>query len=261
MDEENKIEAFDPATIMFFIMGLASDISFLGLLGLAIPGVGFAIAMFVLGAHYFFGIIILGFFWGKTRGWLPKIFLLLGWILPLPLLTVGLILAIISSNKLAAFIIEQVAIQAVAVATAGAGEALEAGTVAAEGAEGVATAAEGVGAVGEAGEAMAEAGVEGAGVGEEAATAAGGAEENLFENPYEKPMETTGQELNEPSEEEFHEGEGFESETEKGGGEEPEGKSKAVGRVKKVFDIANRTNKPKEEEDDQDVDEDLPRAA
>ena len=127
MDEENKIEFFDPATIMFFIMGFVSDVSFLGILGLAIPGVGLAIAMFVLAAHYFFGLVILFYFWGKTRGWLPKLWLLLAWIVPLPSLTSSIVAAILLSNKVVAMVVEQVAIQVVAAATAGAGEALEAG--------------------------------------------------------------------------------------------------------------------------------------
>ena len=135
MDEENKIEFFDPATIMFFIMGFVSDVSFLGILGLAIPGVGLAIAMFILGVHYFLGLIIVSYFWGKTRGWLPKLWLLLAWIVPLPSLTSSIVAAILLSNKVIAMVVEQVAIQVVAVATAGAGEALEAGAVAAEGAE------------------------------------------------------------------------------------------------------------------------------
>ncbi len=128
---------------MFYIMGSLSDLSFLGIVGLVVPGIGLAIAMFILGAHYFLGLIIIAFLWRKAQGWLANGILLISWILPLPLLTTGIVLAIIASNKIAALIIETVAIQAVAIATGGAGEALEAGAVATEGAEVAATAAEG----------------------------------------------------------------------------------------------------------------------
>jgi len=280
MEEENGIELFDPGTIMFFIMGTFSDVAFLGLLGLAIPGVGLAILIFVLGAHYFLGIIILAFFWGKTKGWMPKVFLLLGWILPLPLLILGLIFAIISSNKLVAFVIEQVAIQAIAVATAGAGEALEAGAIAAEGAEVAATAAEGAktaetvvegveaaseagGAAVEAGAQGIEVGAQGAEAGTETAEGASKAGEGVDLEPEEEknPMENVEKELNEPSTEEFHEGGGAEQgeELEEEG---PKKKSRAADRVKKVFDIADRANQSQDKGEDEDIDDDqLPMAA
>ena len=44
MDEENKIEAFSPLTVMLFVMGFFSDLFFLALIGLLIPGIGLAIA-------------------------------------------------------------------------------------------------------------------------------------------------------------------------------------------------------------------------
>ncbi|HEY5221279.1 MAG TPA: hypothetical protein VIJ29_04025 [Candidatus Paceibacterota bacterium] len=250
-------------------MGVISDVSFLGLIGLVIPGVGVAIAMFVLLAHYFFGIIVLAFFWGKSHGWLPKVLLVLAWILPLPLLTVGLILAIIASNKFGAFLVEQAGIQLVALATAGAGEAIEAGAVVAEGAEAAGAAAEGAEAVGAtAGGAAAEAGTAGAGeaAGDAAATGEAGAAEageDFYENPLENPMGTTEGELLEPSEDQFHEGEGF-GEEEKGseikeeaGKEDADKKSNASERLKKVFDIADRNNQQqpadkKDNEEDED---------
>jgi hypothetical protein len=267
MDEENKIEFFDPATIMFFIMGFVSDVSFLGILGLAIPGVGLAIAMFVLAAHYFFGLVILFYFWGKTRGWLPKLWLLLAWIVPLPSLTSSIVAAILLSNKVVAMVVEQVAIQVVAAATAGAGEALEAGAVAAEGAEVAAAgaeaagaAAEGAGAVGEAGGAAVEGGAQGAEAGAEGAEGAGQAEENIDLEPEEEknPMKTLEGKLDQPPEEEFREGKGFEQDEELEE-KEPEKKSKAADRLNKVIDIADRTNKSNKEEED--TDEELPMAA
>lgn len=268
MDEENKIEFSDPGTIVFFILAIISDFCFLGLLGLVIPGVGLAIAMFVLFAHYFFGLVILFYFWGKTRGWLPKLWLLLAWVVPLPSLTSSIIAAILLSNKVVAMVVEQVAIQAVAAATAGAGEALEATAVAGEGAEVAAAGAEaagaateGAGVVGEAGGAAIEEGAQGAEAGVKGAEEAEEAGENIdLESPEEKnPMENLEGELNQPSEEEFREGEGFKEEGEPEENE-PEKKSKAADRLKKAFDIADRTNKSEDEEDEDDSEE-LPMAA
>jgi len=283
MDEENKIDLFDPGTLVFFIMAFFADLSLLGLIGLAIPGVGLAIAMFVLLAHWGIGLIILFYFWGKAHGWLPKAILLFFWILPLPL-TVGLILVVVASTKIGAFVIEQAVIQGVAIGTAGAGEALEAGAVAAEGAEVAATAAEGAeaagavaegaeaaGGVAEAGSTAAEAGAEGAETGAQATTegteAGQAGEEVDLESPEEKnPMENLEKELNQPSEEEFHEGEGSGQEKEpdqEEPEEEPEKKNKAVENVKKVFDIMDRTNQPQqeEEESEDEDDQELPMAA
>src|SRR5579863_365352 len=131
MDESHKIDLFSPGTMMFFIVAALTDLCYLGMLGIAIPGVGTAIATFVLAAHYINGLIILVYFWGKMKGWLPRLILLISWILPLPLLMGGLEWAIIASNKIVAFFIEtvatQAAIQGVVVATAafGVGEAVE----------------------------------------------------------------------------------------------------------------------------------------
>lgn len=167
-----EIDYTDPAIIMGFVLAVICDGAFLGLIGIAIPGVGLAIAMFVVGAHYLFGIVLLAMLIGKLHGWLAKLLFVLAVVLPLPLLTIGIILGIILSNKLIAFVAEQVIIQGIAVATAGAGEALEAGAVAEAGVEtaGVAVeaaaeAAEGAEAVGQAGEAISQAGEAAGGVG------------------------------------------------------------------------------------------------
>jgi hypothetical protein len=56
-------------------------------------------------------------------------------------------------------------------------------------------------------------------------------QDNVFKNPYENPMGTAGEELNTPSGEDFHEGEGFKSQ---GGAQEENPRSQ------KVFDISSR---------------------
>lgn len=267
MDEENKIEAFNPATIMFGIMAVMSDLFFLALIGLVIPAVGLAIALFVLLAHYFFGLIILVFFWGKTKGWLAKALLLLGWILPLPLLTTGLVLAIIASNKIGAIIIEQAAVLVVAVATGPGGLAAEGAAISAETAEGAEVVAEGVeiassvaegaeaaGAAGEAATEGAEAGAEATGGGVEAGETAKMAPSDELASPEEgNPMENLQEELSQPEEDQLSEGSGAEGqapqEPEEPQKKELEQESGATKRLKKVFDIADRTNKQQEGED------------
>lgn len=258
MDEGGKIDGFDPTTIILFIMALASDFIFFGLFGFFIPYIGFAIVLYVFGAHYLLGLILFGFFWGKTKGWLPKMLLGLAWAIPLPLLTIGLFLAIVASNPVGAFLVEQGAAIAIGAATAGAGavavEGAEAGVVAAEGVEAAATVAEGAEAAATAGEAVST----GAESVEAGVSATGEAAGETFENPLDRPMETTGSELNEPSETQFHEGEGVEANEgpgDKEGGGERERGNKVTKGVKKVFDIADRANQA-QEKDEEDKGED-----
>lgn len=140
------------------------------------------ISFFLVITHWIAGIIILFVFWPRFKGWLPKLNFALCVIVPLPVLIIGIIQGIILSNKLIAFLAEQVAIQTVAIFTGGAGEALEAGALGAEAAEtGVAVAEAGGATAAEAGEigaAAAEAGEAGTAAGEMAGggAAAGGAE-------------------------------------------------------------------------------------
>lgn len=268
MEDENKIDWLNPGTIMFFIMAAVSDFLFLGLIAILIPGIGLAIALFILGAHYLFGIIILAFSWGRTRGWMPKMFLILAWVIPLPLLSMGVVLAIASSNKFVAIVIEQAAIQVVAVATEGAGEALEAGAVAAEGVELAATAAESAEAVEAAGAAAEGAGTAG-GVATESGTqsaeaAAEGAEnaeevDTLEPKEEKNPIENLGEDLDNPPEDNFSEGsEGDEEEAEAEESEQESRREKAKKQVKKVIDIADSTNKQEDEEEEDENQEGQP---
>ncbi len=252
-------------------MAFMADLCFMGMVGLLIPGVGLAIAMFVLGAHYLIGLIIVVYFWGKTHGLLPKALLVWGWIVPLPALTIGLILTIIASNKIGetlleagALLVETVVIQGIAIGTGGAGEALELGAVAAEGvevgaevAEVGATAAEGVAAAGEAvgaGEAAGTAGEVGAGVGEAGTEAGEGAAQagggvDLEPEEEKNPIENLGRDLDQPQENEFREG----SQTQATEAEEEEDaerarRKKTAERIKKGIHLVTSEDEENEEE-------------
>lgn len=204
--DEGKLDIFNPAFIMGFIVALISDISFLFLLALAIPVVGIVVAIFILTGHYIAGIIVGFLVFQKTNGSLAKLALGLAIILPLPLLTIGILLAILLSNSFVRFAAEQAAIAAIGAATGGAGAVAAKSAVATEGA---AVAAEGVAAgttlAGEAGAATAEIGAEAMGnAGGIAGTEAGkqaapkisgealGEEKSIFEK-LKEPMENFSQ--------------------------------------------------------------------
>ena len=270
--DSDKVDIFDPGVIMIFIIAFFSDLSFLGILGLVVPVVGFAIVALIVFAHYALGIIVIAFMWKKIRGWFATALLLAAWILPLPFLCLGIALSVIASNKLAALILEQVAIQAIAVATAGAGEALEGAAVAGEAAEvaveateAVSTAAEGAQAVGEvaetagavgetgaqAAQAGAEAGVEGgAEAGVESTAGAHG--EDLMASPEEgNPMENLQEELTEPREESFAQKE--EPIEEKP--EQPKNKKDEARKImKKVQDVTEPLDRAKNQDRDEEGD-------
>jgi hypothetical protein len=154
--DKKKIDIFDPAIIMAFLLAISSDFCFVFLIGAIIPGVGIAIIAFIVGLHYFLGVVLLPLFWSKAHGFLAKLSLILAILLPLPLLTIGIILSIALSNKFVAF----VAVQLLAAATGGLGEVAEvgaAGEIATEGAEAgveLGEAAEGPSAMGETAEEM-----------------------------------------------------------------------------------------------------------
>ncbi len=142
----NPIDWFDPAVVIALTSAFIADLSFILALGVVIPVVGLVFLAFAIGGRLIGGIIAAAIIWGKTQGWIPKLVLLITTLQPIPfpfpVITLGVFLAIILSNKAIAFITEQVAIQAVAIFTGGAGEALEAGAVAGAGAEGAAATAQ-----------------------------------------------------------------------------------------------------------------------
>ncbi len=250
MDEEleegggNKIDIFDVGVVFAFVAAFMGDISF-----------------FLIITHYVAGIFVLGFFWPKTKGFIAKLILLIAFIVPLPLLMVGMFLALIFSNKIFAIVAEQVIIQGIAVATAGAGETLEGAAATGAAAEAAATAAEAGGAAATAGEAAAEgatatgeAATEAGGAAGEGSSAAEGAAEGgsgeEFTPPEERnPMENLQEELTEPQEELGGEEKPEKPQEEKGSQKNEE--SEATKKAKKAFDTLDRLDQQqrnKEEE-------------
>lgn len=154
-EEDNKIDFFSPGTVIAFVCAFIGDLGFI----LIVP-------------HYVMGVVVLAILLPQSRGFLAKLVLFSVFILPLPTLFLGSMLAVVLSNKFLRFVAEQAAIVAVTVATGGAGAAAEGAVAAEEAGEVAATvgeeAAEGAAAAGRAGEAARAA--EGAGeAGEEAA--------------------------------------------------------------------------------------------
>jgi len=122
--KKEKLDAFDPLFVTALIMAAARDFACLFLIGIAIPVVGQVIALAVLAIV---GVVFLFFFFAirpKLQHFAPKLILMAGAFLPLPLASLGLFLAIVAQNRLVELVPTQAAIQAVAVATGGAGEAL-----------------------------------------------------------------------------------------------------------------------------------------
>ena len=134
--EDQKIDYFGPAIIMSMVFAAFSDALWLGIIAIAIPGIGIAIAGAIILVHYLVGLTVLGGLFSKLRGLFPKLVLFLGVILPLPTTTLGLILGIAMQNKLVEFLVTQAVLTAVApgagnVAGAAARGALAAGEKAA----------------------------------------------------------------------------------------------------------------------------------
>lgn len=130
MDEE-KIDFLGPAFIMAVMAALMSDFAFIFLLALVIPVIGLVIASMVIMFHYFAGLIVLFFIFLKLKHLIPKGVLLLAIILPLPFLSVGMVLAIILQNRIIEFIVTQAALTALTVATGGVAAPIQAGVIAA----------------------------------------------------------------------------------------------------------------------------------
>jgi hypothetical protein len=250
---KDKIDITDVGFVTSFIIALIGDFAFILALGLFIPAVGLVFGTAFLFAHYFCGIVMGAFLFHKARGWLAKLVLVLAIVLPLPLLTIGIVLGILLSNKFLAFVAKQAIIQGVAALTAGAGEALEVGAATEAGAEGVAATAEGAGALAEGAGATAEATAE---TGEETGEIGKGAkavEESAREKELESSMETEAEK--EPIEE-------LGKKTFEGPPEEPEGaeppeqseeevpKEKPAQKVRDIIEKLDRRDQSEQQEGD-----------
>jgi len=162
--EVEPIDLFGPGMIMAYAAAGIGDLTFI----------------FII-THYICGLMAFGMFLPKSKGWgfFGKVILILvfaiAFIIPLPLLSLALLIGILLSNKMVRGAVEVGAGIVVAVATGGAGavvegaviagEAAEVGVAAVEIGEAAAVAGEATVATGEAAGAAAEAG--------EAASAAG----------------------------------------------------------------------------------------
>lgn len=141
--KKEKLDPFEPLFVTAFVVAIARDLACLFLIGIGVPVVGQVIAMFVFAAvainELFFVFVIRP----KLQHFAPKLILVGLGAIPIPLAgSVGLFLAIVAQNRLIELVLTQVAIQAVALATGGAGEVLEGAAVAGGTAEAGATAAE-----------------------------------------------------------------------------------------------------------------------
>src|SRR3989344_2724924 len=112
--EDQKIDYFGPAIIMSLVFAAFSDALWLGMIAVAIPGIGIAIAGAIILVHYLVGLMVLGGLFSKLKGIFPKLVLFLGVILPLPTTALGLILGIAMQNKLVEFLVTQAVLTAVA---------------------------------------------------------------------------------------------------------------------------------------------------
>lgn len=122
------MDIFSPLFVTAMVLAFAKDFASLFLLGVAIPVVGQVIAVYVLALTAFVFLFYCFAIMPKFSHFVPKLILGLTVIpLPVPGLTPALlVLAVtVQKSRLAELVLTQVAIQAVAVATGGVGEALE----------------------------------------------------------------------------------------------------------------------------------------
>ena len=164
MDENQKIDFFSPEIIMAGLFAIIADASivfgivvFIIAVGISIPTVaiggliGIPMAGLILFLHYMAALMTVAIFWRHIRGWMASLTLILAAILPAPLLTLGIFLAIILSNKVIAFFAEQalvlaataITVEAGGVGGVGAEAATAAKTAASATAKGVEVAAKG----------------------------------------------------------------------------------------------------------------------
>ncbi|MBI2888767.1 MAG: hypothetical protein HYY10_02470 [Candidatus Liptonbacteria bacterium] len=114
MDEEegkhSKIDYFGPGIVMAFIAAFAGDLFWLLVIGAFIPPPPIGLTFLAAGllAHYLAGMMVGGFIFFELKHFVPKAILGAAILLPLPLLMVGMGIALIAQNR----IIEILLIQA-----------------------------------------------------------------------------------------------------------------------------------------------------
>lgn len=185
MNGKEKLGFLDMATIIGASAAFIGDVAFLFAIGALIPIIGLVILAVILAAHYLAGLMMAAFVLRRLNSLIPKLALVIGIILPLPILLISLIAAVLLQNEL----IKTAAMVAVGAVTGGTGAVAMRGASAAAEAGG---AAEGAVAAGEAANTTAQAGRGAAAVGEKEAAATG--EETAGRNGPNKPR---GEEANE----------------------------------------------------------------
>ena len=124
------MEFLSPLTITAFIAAFIGDFVFLFALGALIPIIGLVILAIVLVFHYCAGLAMGVLTIPKLNGFLPKLAVVIGVILPLPTLTLSLIIGLLLQNE----IVQTVAMVAVGAVTGGTGAvAIKGASMAAEG--------------------------------------------------------------------------------------------------------------------------------
>ncbi|MBI4085619.1 MAG: hypothetical protein HY432_03920 [Candidatus Liptonbacteria bacterium] len=135
MNEREKLGLLDPLAITAFVAAFMGDIAFLFVFGALIPVIGLVILATVLGMHYFTGLIMGAFAIPRLAGFIPKLVVVAGIILPLPTLILSLTIGMLLQNRF----VQTAAVIAVGVATGGTGAiALRGASMASEVAEGTA---------------------------------------------------------------------------------------------------------------------------
>jgi signal transduction histidine kinase len=112
MERQLKLtDFFDPMVIFALTMAFFADIFFIAIL-----------------PHYIIGLFVASILWPGMKGFITKLVFIIALVLPLPLLTIGSVLAILLSNSFIRFVVTTVAIT---VLTGGVGTVAEAGALAA----------------------------------------------------------------------------------------------------------------------------------
>lgn len=120
MKSLEKKEFSNPGFVMAAIFVFVGDLSFLLVFGIVLPAVGLVFLAAYLAAHYICAIIAATMFFKKLHT-IPK-FVFIGFAVnPLPMLSVGLLVANILQNKFVEKVAIQAAILAAGAATGGAG--------------------------------------------------------------------------------------------------------------------------------------------
>jgi len=132
MNSLEKKDFSGTGLVVAAIIAFIGDLSFLLVFGIVVPAIGLVFLAIYLATHYICGIIAATTFFGKLHV-IPK-FIFIGFIVnPLPMLSIGLLLANLLQNKFVEKVAIQAAILAAGAATGGAGAAAgEAALTAAE---------------------------------------------------------------------------------------------------------------------------------